>query len=90
MTGRSLRAAIDAKCKSCVYDPGARGNWREQVSACSSGNCPLHPFRPLSSACKRELRSSSGEHRLVTVLRAGCPENGLPAPAFDSPEGVAR
>jgi hypothetical protein len=44
----SLRAAIDAKCRSCVYDPGSgRGGWREQVRACSSANCPLHSVRPL-------------------------------------------
>ena len=44
----SLRAAIDAKCKSCIYDPGnGDGGWREQVQACSSANCPLHAVRPL-------------------------------------------
>lgn len=43
----SLRTAIDAKCRSCIYDPGyGGGGWREQVAACSSANCPLHPVRP--------------------------------------------
>jgi len=48
MSRPSLRAAIDAMCKSCIYDPGSgNGAWREQVASCSSGNCPLHSVRPL-------------------------------------------
>ena len=48
MSRLSLRAAIDAMCKSCLYDPGnGNGGWREQVQGCSSSNCPLHPVRPL-------------------------------------------
>lgn len=47
----SLRAAINAKCKSCIHDPGSGGGtWREQVTACSSSNCPLHSVRPQSGA----------------------------------------
>lgn len=44
----SMRAAINAKCKSCIYDPFAKGlgSWREQVADCCSSNCPLHPIRP--------------------------------------------
>jgi hypothetical protein len=44
----SLRDAINAMCRSCIYDPGSgNGGWREQVMACSSSNCPLHAVRPL-------------------------------------------
>jgi hypothetical protein len=44
----SLRAAINAMCKSCIYDPGSgNGAWREQVAGCCSSNCPLHSVRPL-------------------------------------------
>jgi hypothetical protein len=44
----SLRAAINAMCRSCLYDPGnGNGGWREQVEVCSSSNCPLHPVRPM-------------------------------------------
>jgi hypothetical protein len=44
----SLRAAINAMCRSCIYDPGSgNGGWREQVKACSSSNCALHLVRPL-------------------------------------------
>lgn len=47
--GKSLRAAIDAKCKECIYDPlSGCGTWREQVEACSSPDCPLFPHRPVS------------------------------------------
>jgi len=41
-----LRAAIDAKCKDCIYDPECGGGtWREQVAQCSSISCPIWPFR---------------------------------------------
>lgn len=48
----SLRAAVDAKCKSCIYDPGFGGTWREQVAGCASSNCPLHPVRPMPTAIR--------------------------------------
>ena len=44
-----LRAAINGMCKSCIFDPqGGGGNWRQQVTACTSAECPLYPYRPLS------------------------------------------
>jgi len=47
----SLRRAIDAKCKDCLYDPlSGGGKWREQVAQCSSVNCPLWPIRPAPSS----------------------------------------
>ena len=51
----SLRAAINAKCRDCIYDPlSGLGNWRQQVSACDAeGACPLWPVRPRSSAEKQ-------------------------------------
>jgi hypothetical protein len=46
---RSLRAAINDKCRECIYDPlGGGGTWREQVTACTSTACPLYPVRPLA------------------------------------------
>lgn len=48
MSRLSLRAAINAMCRSCLYDPGnGNGGWREQVQSCSSSNCALHPVRPM-------------------------------------------
>jgi len=43
----SLRERIDAKCKECVYDPLAKGTWREQVADCQGVTCPLYDVRPL-------------------------------------------
>jgi hypothetical protein len=44
-----MRAAINAKCRDCIYDPlSGGGNWRQQVQACTITRCPLHPYRPLS------------------------------------------
>ena len=60
MSRPSLRAAIDAMCKSCLYDPGnGNGAWREQVQGCSSSNCSLHPVRPLPVKAKK---SGEGPH----------------------------
>ncbi len=43
----SLRAAINAKCKDCIYDPlCGGGTWREQVAQCWAVACPLWPVRP--------------------------------------------
>ena len=89
MNRPSLRAAIDAKCKSCIYDPGARGNWREQVSGCSSANCPLHALRPIPGARWRNARAGGVEHRGTAVWRSYGPENGLNGPALSISEGGA-
>jgi hypothetical protein len=48
----SLRQAINDKCKECIYDPNAGGQWREQVEECTSGSCPLFPVRPTSFKSK--------------------------------------
>lgn len=48
---RSLRAAIDAKCKGCVFDAQARGKWREQVADCQGFTCPLYDVRPVPREC---------------------------------------
>ena len=46
----SLRAAINAACKQCIYDPQAPGGWRQQTHLCSCQSCPLWPVRPLSDS----------------------------------------
>lgn len=40
----SLRTAINAKCKDCIYDRLAGGTWRRQVEACTATTCPLYPY----------------------------------------------
>lgn len=47
----SLRQAINAKCRECIYDPKAGlGGWREQVTACTCLRCPLYAVRPRTKA----------------------------------------
>ena len=48
----SLRKAINAKCKECIYDKLGEGTWRQQVEKCSSPSCPLYPVRPKSKPVK--------------------------------------
>ena len=45
---RSLRKAIDAKCRECLYDECVGQNWRKQTHACEITKCPLWPVRPKS------------------------------------------
>lgn len=50
---RSLRGAINAYCKWCIFDPkSGGGTWRQQVSACTSRDCPLWPVRPQTQGQK--------------------------------------
>lgn len=84
----SLRDAVNAKCKSCIYDPWAgNGTWREQVQACSSANCPLHAVRPMTvraekrdGEARRATRAVSESSSLGSpVLADGFDGNGLTA-----------
>lgn len=61
MSRPSLRDAIDAQCKGCIYDPISPGTWREQVGCCSSSNCPLHSVRPLPINFKSRGDSDEAE-----------------------------
>lgn len=49
----SLRKAIDAQCRSCIYDPNERGSALAQVRACTSFACPLYPVRPGAAKAPR-------------------------------------
>lgn len=49
----SLRQAINDKCRDCIYDPLAPGNWRQQVTLCTSTECPLYRVRPTSRSMDR-------------------------------------
>ncbi len=60
-----LRGKINAKCAECIYDSFQPGNWRQQVEACTSPNCPLYEVRPVSKP-----------KRLATKTQKAC--NGLP------------
>lgn len=51
---RSLRKAIDAKCKDCIYDNCTSGTWRQQVESCTITDCPLYNVRPRSKGEKKD------------------------------------
>jgi hypothetical protein len=42
------KQAINANCRSCVYDPANGGNWRQQVTLCACRDCALWLWRPVS------------------------------------------
>ena len=47
MAGKSLRAAVNAKCQSC-------GGWkRVEVRDCTVVTCPLYPYRPYQQHDKK-------------------------------------
>ncbi len=62
----SLRQAINAMCKACIYDPhSGQGNWRQQVTGCTASGlhgatkCPLFDVRPTSRPDTRPSRRKS-------------------------------
>ena len=44
----SRKQAIDGFCRECIADSSQPGTWRSQVEACTSKNCHLHAYRPVS------------------------------------------
>lgn len=69
----SLRNAINAKCRDCIYDPkSGLGGVRQQINACTCTQCPLYevrlknePKRPLSQILEDNaalLFNGMGEH----------------------------
>lgn len=46
----SLRKAINAHCKDCIYDNLAAGTWRQQVTLCSVSSCALYKVRPKTTS----------------------------------------
>lgn len=42
-----LKGPINAFCCQCIYDPeGGTGGWIQQVTECTSYDCPLYDVRP--------------------------------------------
>ena len=41
--------AIDAHCKDCNFDDQDIGTWRSQIESCTSPDCPLYEYRPLTN-----------------------------------------
>ena len=77
MTKPSLRRAVNAFCKGCLYDPNATGTWREQVAACSDAKCALWPVRTTEN-----IGSKRGQNGPVSDLRREIEQGvGIPVPA---------
>jgi len=45
-TTRTRAEAINAKCRSCLYDPVLIESWRSQIDRCETSWCPLFCYRP--------------------------------------------
>lgn len=61
----SLRQAINAKCKECIYDPvGGSGHWRQQIEACTATSCPLWVVRPRATKDRssRPVKTANPAH----------------------------
>lgn len=56
---RSMRAAINAFCKGCIYDKTQPGTWRQQVEACTAPKCALFQFRPVSATNEAETEEAA-------------------------------
>jgi hypothetical protein len=57
----SLRKAINAHCKSCIYDDKAAGTWRAQVTLCTVTNCALYDVRPTTDVIAESVYEYYGE-----------------------------
>ena len=57
----SLRKAINAHCKSCIYDDKAAGTWRAQVTLCTCTNCALYEVRPTTDVIAESVYEYYGE-----------------------------
>src|SRR5690606_29997894 len=66
--------AVAAKCRECIYDPCAAGNWREQVADCCSAGCPLFDFRPvpkLDGHGSRDAAIAYARQKIANMMQAG-------------------
>lgn len=56
----SMRKAINEMCRQYIYDPmGGNGNWRQQVTKCTSPGCPLYELRPQTNPKTKKLGTFS-------------------------------
>ena len=77
----SLRKAINAKCKQCVYDPMDVGTAAQQIAACICRDCPLHKVRPITT---KQLPLSLLEAYRVNPLELDDRARGLVYPSGTS------
>ena len=62
----SLRRLINVNCKSCIYDPEAKGSWRRQVEGCTVNKCAFWLVRPKGMDISKRL--SKKEFPIVAVV----------------------
>ena len=61
----SLRAAINAMCRGCLYDRfSGQGTWRQQVEACTAKTCPLYNVRPRSTRYRAQSLNAQESSKL--------------------------
>lgn len=72
---RSLRRAINQKCKECIYDSREEGTWRKQVGRCVSSNCPLFPYRPfpIDRICTNSIEKKVEAESIEATPIPTCP-----------------
>ena len=80
----SLRAAVNSKCKECLYSPDEPGRWREQTERCTSPSCPLYAVRP------RVSRARVSERTEKAVLEAVKARSGQGASQGQEQAGAPR
>ena len=61
---KSLRQAINRKCRDCIADPANAGSAAQQVAACTSIDCPLWAVRPVRKGLRfgEPIRVELGRH----------------------------
>ena len=87
-----MRAAIDAKCIDCSYDPQCGGgSWRQQIAACTVTLCPLWPYRPGADPAvdfKPPFKAVTSASLLASIRSAGSVDADCGADGEESPGSV--
>lgn len=60
----SYKSLLEAKCIECLFEEGAKGNWRKQVEDCTSPGCPLFARRPKSTGYKGEDNDNESQSNI--------------------------
>jgi hypothetical protein len=68
------RAAVNAMCKSCIYDPAEGGTWRQQAALCTVSECPIWAVRPVSRGHKALTDADLGPHEMTSTVIARAAE----------------
>jgi hypothetical protein len=50
--------AISKNCRDCLWDHHEPGTWIAQPEACTSPDCALYPYRPISERVRKDAPQS--------------------------------